>query len=113
MVVTVVFAAGALLVSALGLWAAVVFLGRLRLPMIHRSGSVTLVLPLTGPAPGLDSLLQALEGQSLVPRRLIVGVESVEYPAYRRAADLAHTRRFPIEVVVADQATQCAQTCST
>ena len=112
LVVTVVFAAGALLVSALGLWAAVVFLGRLRLPMIHRSGSVTLVLPLTGPALGLDSLLQALEGQSLVPRRLIVGVESVQDPAYRRAADLAHTRRFPIEVVVADQATQCAQKCS-
>ena len=98
--------------SALGLWAAVVFLGRLRLPGIHRSGSVTLVLPLTGPALGLDSLLQALEGQSLVPRRLIVSVESVQDPAYRRAADLAHTRRFPIEVVVADQATQCAQKCS-
>lgn len=112
LVVTLVFAAGALLVSALGLWSAVVFLGRLSLPRTHRRGTATLVLPLTGPAPGLGTLLQALEGQSLVPRRLIVSVESVQDPAYRRAADLADGRQFPIEIVVAGHATHCAQKCS-
>jgi len=112
LLVTVVFAAGALFVSALGLLSAVVFLSRLSLPGTHRHGTATLVLPLTGPAPDLDTLLQALEGQSLVPRRLIVSVESVQDPAYRRAADLAEGRRFPIEIVVAGHATHCAQKCS-
>jgi hypothetical protein len=110
--VTVALAVAALLLSVLGLWGALIFLRRLRLPKAHRSGSVTLILPLTGQAPGLESLLQALEGQSLAPRRLIVSVESMQDPAYRRVAELAAGRGFPIEMVVAGQATHCAQKCS-
>lgn len=112
MAATVVLAVAALLVSALGLLGALVFLGRLRLPRVRRSGLVTLILPLTGKAPALERLVTALEGQSLVPRRLIVSVESVQDPAYRRASDLTDGRRFPIEIVVADHATQCAQKCA-
>lgn len=109
---TAVLALVAILISLLGLWGALVFLGRLRLPTVHRSGLVTLVLPLTGPAPGLELLLRALGTQSLLPRRLIVSVESVQDPAYGRVTSLTEGYGFPIEVVVAGEATQCAQKCS-
>lgn len=109
---TFVLASAALLGSALGLFGALVFLRRLGLPRVHRGGAVTLVLPLTGQAPGLERLLRALEVQSLVPRRLVVSVESVQDPAYGRVADLGEGRAFPVEVVVAEHATRCAQKCS-
>jgi len=99
----------ALLLSALGLAAALYFLGRLRLPRLHRDGVVTLILPLTGNAPNLESLLRALEAQTLRPRRLIVSVESTRDPAYRRVSGLARGLVFPLELVVAGLAEGCAQ----
>ncbi len=111
MATVVVLAAVALFETALGLLASLIFLGRLGLPRAHRSGSVTLIMPLTGNAPHLDRLLRALDRQSLRPRRLIVSVESKEDPAYGRAMHLAGTGSFPINIVVAGKATRCAQKC--
>ena len=98
--------------TALGLLASLIFLRRLGLPRAHRSGSVTLILPLTGKAPHLDRLLRALDMQTLRPRRLIVSVESKEDPAYGRATQLAGVCSFPIDIVVAGEADRCAQKCA-
>ena len=102
----------ALVFSALSLYAAILFLRHLHLPKVHRGGRVTLILPVTGQAPGLEALLGALDAQSLVPRRLIICVESAGDPAYRRASALAEGVRFPIEIVQAGEAGRCAQKCT-
>jgi len=109
--VAVIFITAALFETALGLLGALIFVKRLRLPRIHRSGFVTLILPLTGNAPGLDHLLRALDTQSLVPRRLIISVETSLDPAYQRSMHLADACSFPIEIVIAGEATRCAQKC--
>ena len=103
--------APAFLVAAAGLLAGLVFLFRLSLPRVQRAGSVTLILPLTGHAPGLGGLLRALEAQTLPARRLLVCVEDARDPACARAAQLASGARLPIEIVIAGQATRCAQKC--
>jgi hypothetical protein len=69
-----VLAVVALLISGLGLVGALLYLRGLGLPRVQRDGQVSLVLALTGRAPGLESLLRALEAQTLVPRRLILAV---------------------------------------
>jgi cellulose synthase/poly-beta-1,6-N-acetylglucosamine synthase-like glycosyltransferase len=102
----------ALVFSALSLYAAILFLRHLHLPKVHRSGLVTLILPLTGKAPGLKELLGALDAQSLAPRRLIICVESTEDPAYRCATALSDGVSFPIEIVLAGAARRCAQKCT-
>lgn len=102
----------ALVFSALGLYATILFLRHLHLPKVRRSGLVTLILPLTGKVPGLEGLLSALDTQSLVPRRLIICVESTDDPAYRRASELANGVGFPVEIVLAGEACQCAQKCA-
>jgi hypothetical protein len=101
-----------LAVSVLGLVAALLFLRRLSLPKVQRQGSVTLILPLTGPAPGLEALVQALALQDLPPRRLVISVESVRDPAWSRAKDQEGRHDLPIEVVLAGEATRCAQKCT-
>lgn len=111
MAFAVVFITAALFETALGLLGALIFVRRLRLPRVHRSGFVTLILPLTGNAPGLDHLLRALNTQTLVPRRLIISVETSLDPAYQRALHLAAACSFPIEIVIAGEATRCAQKC--
>ena len=98
--------APAFLVAAAGLLAGLVFLFRLSLPRVQRAGSVTLILPLTGHAPGLGGLLRALEAQTLPARRLLVCVEDARDPACARAAQLASGARLPIEIVIAGQATR-------
>jgi hypothetical protein len=109
---TVVLVAFALLETALGLLAALLFMRRVGLPRAKAVGAVTLILPLTGKAPFLDRLLRALDSQTLPPRRLIVSVEDPHDPAYRRALQLADGCSFPIEIVVAGEATRCAQKCT-
>lgn len=102
----------AFLVAAAGLLAGLTFLSSLRLPRVQRSGTVTLILPLTGEAEGLDALLRAIETQTLQPRRLLICLEGTKDPAYIRATQLASAARVPVEVVIAAEATRCAQKCS-
>ena len=73
----------------------------LRLPVVRRSGQVTVILPLTGPAPGLEAQLAALAVQTLTPRRLVVAIESEADPACARIRALAPACHFPVEVVIA------------
>ncbi len=75
----------------------------LRLPVMHRDGQVTLILPLTGAAPGLEALLAALAAQTLRPRRLVVGVESAADPAFARIKALAPACPFPVEIRLGGQ----------
>lgn len=102
----------AFLQIAVGLWGALFFLSRLRPLSSIRPANASLILPLTGQAAGLERLLKALDRQTLTPRRLIVSVESQRDPAYRRAESLAQGWSFPIEIVIAEQASHCAQKCA-
>jgi cellulose synthase/poly-beta-1,6-N-acetylglucosamine synthase-like glycosyltransferase len=107
-------AAGVALFYALSSVAlALLFVAHLRIQDDRVSARVTLVLPATGPLPGLEDLLAALAAQSLRPRRLIVAVESREDPAYRRVASLAE-RYFGlnIELVVAGLSELNSQKCA-
>jgi hypothetical protein len=74
---------------------------RLRLPAVHVPGKVTLILPLTGPVPQLEVLLDHLAAQTLQPRRLVVAIESESDPAFARVQALAPTCPFPIEIRLA------------
>lgn len=87
----------ALFLAAHSVWR----LRRLRLPAVTRHGTVTLVMALTGPAPGLPHLLSGLIAQSLRPRRLVVGIESEADPAFARVRDLAPCCPFPVETRLA------------
>jgi hypothetical protein len=106
----VVIAAG-LVNSGLALVSAIVYLACLQLPRSQTPGRATLILPLTGLAPGLEDLLDALAGQTLPPRRLLIAVESMADPAYRRAKAIEHQGPFPVEVIIAGAATHCGQKC--
>ncbi|MBW8269707.1 glycosyltransferase [Caldovatus aquaticus] len=101
--------AGALACALLWAAAALLHLRRLRLPRRHRTGPVTLILPLTGAAPGLEALFAALAAQTLAPRRLLVAVESEEDPAAARARALAPLLPCPLEVVLAGRSDRRAQ----
>jgi hypothetical protein len=105
-----VIAAG-LVVSGFALVASAFYLRRLQLPRSKTPGRATLILPLTGVAPGLEDLLDALAGQTLPPRRLLIAVEAMADPAYRRAKAIEHRAPFPIEVHIAGPATRCGQKC--
>jgi len=97
--------------GSLGL--ALLFVGHLRIPEDRPSARVTLVLPATGPLPGLERLLDALTAQSLPAHRLIVAVESPQDPAYGRVATVAE--RYPqlnIELVVAGLSALRGQKCT-
>ena len=107
-----VLCAPAVIVAAVGLFAGLFFLSRVSLPRVQRTGKVTLILPLTGKSMGLVKLLNTLESQTLRPRRLLICVEDEHDPAYLTASQLAKTTNIPVEVVVASQATECAQKCS-
>lgn len=74
---------------------------RLRLPAVHVPGQVTLILPLTGPVPGLEILLDHLAAQTLPPRRLVVAIESEADPAHARVRALAPACPFPVEIRLA------------
>jgi hypothetical protein len=101
----------ALAINAVSVACVVMRLARLQKPRIMRPAAATLILPVTGPSPGLETLIAALNAQTLPPRRLIIAVESPEDPAYRRAHDISPLACFPVEVVVAGEATHQAQKC--
>ncbi len=110
----ILLCAPAFLVAAAGLLAGLVFLSALGMPRVQRGGTVTLILPLTGNAAGLAALLRALEAQTLPARRLLICVEDRHDPAYARATQLAGTRStssLPIEILIAGEASDCAQKC--
>lgn len=75
-------------------------------------GEVTLILPLTGAVPRLESLFRALAAQRLAPRRLIVAVESPDDPAAARARAAAALLPFPMQLVVAGTCATRGQKCT-
>jgi hypothetical protein len=92
---------------------AVLFLARLQIQDGVLSANTALVLPVTGPLPGLEDLLRALLAQSAPPRRLIIAVESREDPAYARVTTLAeHYAQLNIELVVAGLSPLRSQKCT-
>jgi hypothetical protein len=106
-------AAVAILIALAALTCALVFRLRMLIPTEAPDARVTLILPATGPLPGLADLFEALRGQTLRPARLIIAVESQDDPAYARIADLAP--QFPdlaIELVVAGLSGERAQKCT-
>jgi len=106
-------AAAVALFYALGSLAlALLFAARLRIPDDRLSARVTLVMPATGPLPGLENLLTALTVQSLRPHRLIVAVESREDPAYARLATFERGSRLNIQLIVAGLSPLRSQKCT-
>ena len=106
-------AAVAILIALAALTCALMFRIRMLIPIEVSDARVTLILPATGPLPGLADLFAALRGQTLRPARLIIAVESPDDPAYARVAHLA--RDFPdlaIEMVVAGLSGERAQKCT-
>jgi hypothetical protein len=106
-----VIAALALAINVLSVATVVLRLGRLQKPRAVRQAAATLILPITGAARGLDGLIGALNGQTFLPRRLIISVESPDDPAFRRAHDVSSLACFPVEVVIAGEALHQAQKC--
>jgi hypothetical protein len=98
-------------ISGLALVVAVAYLKRLQLPRSKTPGRATLILPLTGRAPGLEDLLDALAAQTLMPRRLLIAVEARADPAYGRAKAAKYRPPFPTEILIAGPATHCGQKC--
>lgn len=99
---------------ALGSLALAVLFGMyLRIPHERPLARVTLILPATGPLPGLEELLTGLAAQTLPPRRLIVAVESHDDPAYGRVAELVpRYAALKIELVVAGLSELRGQKCT-
>jgi cellulose synthase/poly-beta-1,6-N-acetylglucosamine synthase-like glycosyltransferase len=106
-------AALAIFYSLSSLALALLFASRLRILDDRPLARVTLVLPATGPLPGLEDLLTALRDQSLRPQRLIVAVESQDDPAYQRFAAMAERyAELNIELVVAGLSALRGQKCT-
>jgi cellulose synthase/poly-beta-1,6-N-acetylglucosamine synthase-like glycosyltransferase len=72
---------------------------------------VTLVMAMTGPSHSFESFLLKLNSQLLKPRRLIIGVESKQDPAYQKVLDLKGRADFRVEIAIAGFATQSSQKC--
>lgn len=100
-----------LCINALSVASVVARLFRLQRPRVEKKVAATVILPITGASPQLETLMRALNAQTLQPRRLIVSVESRDDPAYRRAFEAMAVARFPIEVVIAGEARNQAQKC--
>ncbi|MGR7996288.1 MULTISPECIES: glycosyltransferase [unclassified Xanthobacter] len=99
------------IVSVLSVFTAARKLLWLHLPTEPASARVSVILPLTGPAPHLPHLLARLAAQTLRPRRLIVVVESQDDPACAAARAAAPDAGFPVEIVIAGPAVDQAQKC--
>ncbi|MDQ6435766.1 glycosyltransferase family 2 protein [Mesorhizobium sp. LHD-90] len=100
-----------LVLNVLSVTSVVLRLRRLQKPRSEKRATATVILPITGFSPNLETLIGALNAQTLQPRRLIITVESQLDPAWRRATAMASLARFPIEVVVAGEASHQAQKC--
>jgi cellulose synthase/poly-beta-1,6-N-acetylglucosamine synthase-like glycosyltransferase len=108
-----VAAATAIFYSLWSVALAALFEMRLRIPDDRVTGRVTLILPATGPLPGLEDLLHALSGQTLKPERMIVTIEAADDPAFARVITLAeHFPQFSIELVVAGLSSLRSQKCT-
>ena len=107
----VVLAIAGLCCNALSVASVIVRLVTLQKPQVERKVVATAILPITGTSQGLDFVIQALNAQTLRPRRLIISVESMRDPAYQRALTVGHTASFPVQVVVAGEARDQAQKC--
>lgn len=83
----------------------------MHLPNERARANVTVILPLTGHAPQLKELIRLLGLQTLLPRRLIISVESQDDPAYAAARAVMPLAAFPVEVVVAGAAAHQGQKC--
>jgi len=97
--------------NLLSVASAVVRLAKLQKPRVRRTLTTTVILPITGAAEGLETVIAALEGQTLPPRRLIVSVESRDDPAYARANQSAGLAHLPVTIVVAGESRGQAQKC--
>lgn len=106
-----VLAGLAVAINALSALSVVMRLMRLQKPRAERPAVTTVILPITGTAPDLETVVKLLGAQTLPPRRLIIAVESTTDPAYRRAREVGRDAPFPVEVAVAGEATHQAQKC--
>lgn len=106
-----VLAGLAITINALSALSVVMRLTRLQKPRAERQAVASVILPITGPVPDLETVVRLLGAQTLPPRRLIVAVESTADPAYRRAHEVMGEAPFPVEVAVAGEATRQAQKC--
>ncbi len=89
------------------------FAVHLRIPGDRPDARVTLVLPLTGPNPRLEGLLDALAAQSLPPCKLIVAVESQDDPAHDRIKAFGgRYATIEVELVIADLSSLRSQKCT-
>lgn len=102
--------------SVASLAAAIRKLMWVHLPNERARAPVSVILPLTGPQPGLVRLVRAVATQTLRPRRLIIVVEAEADPAHASAlkAQAKEKERkdgLTVEIVVAGEATHQAQKC--
>lgn len=103
----------ALSLSLLSTLGACLYRYKLRLPSVARHAAVTLLLPLTALSRDrLRRLMQALDRQTLKPRRLVLAVESENDPVFHAATSLALEHWcYDVEVVVAGVSLHCSQKC--
>src|SRR5205807_6137875 len=110
---TAIAAVAALGIALTAAACAVAFRRRMLLPSEIPDVRPTLILPATGPLPGLEALFDALLRQTLAPGRLIVAVESQDDPAFTRVSELAaRYPSLPTELVIAGISDQRAQKCT-
>lgn len=86
---------------------------KLRRPSIHRPAAVTLILPVTSiSAERLHAFVQALDGQTMKPRRVVLAIESDDDPAFAAARTLSENAwHFDLELIIAGPALRCSQKC--
>jgi hypothetical protein len=91
--------------------AALVYHSRVRLPSVERRGTVTLIMALTAASPArLGALMEALNRQTLPPRRLLIAVESRRDPAWESAMQMcAVPWKYDVEVIIAGCSVRCGQ----
>ena len=64
----------------------------------------TVIIPVTGPLPGLEQLRDALASQTLRPAAVIFAVESQSDPAFARIGQVFAGFPTPVEILVAGEA---------
>jgi Glycosyl transferase family 21 len=112
-VIAIIAATVAVFYALSSLALALLFAARLKVPDDRLSARVTMILPATGPLPGLDDLLTALTQQTLKAHRLIVAVESRDDPAYARVAAIAQRYdQLHIMLIVAGLSSLRSQKCT-
>lgn len=110
-VLAIAVASAGLALALLSAISACLYYSKLRVPHVQRPGTVTLLMAVTlASSSRLRALLEALDRQTLSPRRLLIAVESPEDPAYEAAMRLsAEHWSFDTEVVIAGLAVSCSQ----